>query len=583
MADKTTSSKEHRRDSSTGSGRVYERSNSFAQINKMKILERNSGQIRKSIFMDYEYDLGDGAGADEVEEHLKSSDNQREGVQPSVLEEEGPETEEKKSGEEKTVKESETEKELKANALEKKKLSDYLVEMNWRYKPDGTFRAKFADLNFQPSISIFDRDAAYGSEFYGFYVAFWFIVAMFVLNILVKYYIEHGSIFKSRIFNIMMEDIWKVGLTDLLMYISSYFPLILHKAVKAGIIRWRNTGRILESIYECGFMWAFLIFSFNQNYPWIAKIFLMLHSVVFLMKIHSFAFYNGYMWDISNELEASKGYLKKHDNLEPKVQQGLMKSVNFCTFELETQAQKIKFPENLTYNNFFEYSMFPTLVYEVSYPRTERIRWGYLFGKVAGIFGVIFIMVAVAQNNVYPIVMKCLELRRTTTIITRLKEYPLILVEMIPPFLSLYMLTFFLIWELILNAIAELSRFADREFYRAWWNSTDWDHYSRDWNVPVHKFLLRHVYHSTISSFHVSKTTATLVTFLLSSLIHEVAMYVLFKKVRFYLLTLQMLQLPLIQLMRTKLFKSSPVLANVFFWFGLVLGPTLLCTMYLVF
>ena len=301
------------------------------------------------------------------------------------------------------------------------------------------------------------------------------------------------------------------------------------------------------------------------------------------MKIHSFAFYNGYMWDVSGELEVSKGYLKKHDNLDPEVAQALQKSVNFCTFELETQAQKVRFPKNLTYKNFFEYSMFPTLVYEVSYPRTKRIRWGYLFGKVAGIFGVIFIMVAIAQNNMYPIVMRCLELRRTAPIITRLKEYPLILVEMIPSFLSMYMLTFFLIWELILNAIAELSRFADREFYKEWWNSVDWDQYSRDWNVPVHKFLLRHVYHSTISSFHVSKTTATLVTFFLSSLIHEVAMYVIFKKVRFYLLSLQMFQLPLIQIMRSKVFKKYPVLANVFFWDGIVLGPTLLCTMYLVF
>ncbi|VUG17782.1 ARE2 [Brettanomyces bruxellensis] len=581
MVDQIAKNGRHRT-SGSSLEQVHERSSSFSQIDKMKILQRNTGQTRKSIFMDDEYDLSDATGTDDGDETSTINRSKRKNV-PNTL---GGKELKTREGE---LKENETQKETKAkgkaeeSVVEKKELSNYLLNMNWRYKPDGSFRAKFADLNFQPRISIIDRDAAYGSEFYGFYVAFWFVVGMFVLNILVKYYNEHGSIFRSRIFNIMMEDLWKVGLTDLLMYFCSYFPLFIHKAIKAGFIKWRNTGRVLESIYECGFMWAFLIISFNQDYPWIAKIFLMLHSVVFLMKIHSFAFYNGYMWDVTGELEVSKGYLKKHDNLDPEVAQALQKSVNFCTFELETQAQKVQFPKNLTYKNFFEYSMFPTLVYEVSYPRTKRIRWGYFFGKAAGIFGVIFIMVAIAQNNMYPIVMRCLELRRTAPIMTRLKEYPLILVEMIPPFLSMYMLTFFLIWELILNAIAELSRFADREFYKEWWNSVDWDQYSRDWNVPVHKFLLRHVYHSTISSFHVSKTTATLVTFFLSSLIHEVAMYVIFKKVRFYLLSLQMFQLPLVQIMRSKFFKKYPVLANVFFWDGIVLGPTLLCTMYLVF
>ncbi len=581
MVDQIAKNGRHRT-SGSSLEQVHERSSSFSQIDKMKILQRNTGQTRKSIFMDDEYDLSDATGTDEGEETSTINRSKRKNA-PTALEGEELKSREGKLKENETLKETKANGKAEASVVEKKELSNYLLNMNWRYKPDGSFRAKFADLNFQPRISIIDRDAAYGSEFYGFYVAFWFVVGMFVLNILVKYYNEHGSIFRSKIFNIMMEDLWKVGLTDLLMYFCSYFPLFIHKAIRAGFIKWRNTGRVLESIYECGFMWAFLILSFDQDFPWIAKIFLMLHSVVFLMKIHSFAFYNGYMWDVSGELEVSKGYLKKHDNLDPEVAQALQKSVNFCTFELETQAQKVRFPKNLTYKNFFEYSMFPTLVYEVSYPRTKRIRWGYLFGKVAGIFGVIFIMVAIAQNNMYPIVMRCLELRRTAPIITRLKEYPLILVEMIPSFLSMYMLTFFLIWELILNAIAELSRFADREFYKEWWNSVDWDQYSRDWNVPVHKFLLRHVYHSTISSFHVSKTTATLVTFFLSSLIHEVAMYVIFKKVRFYLLSLQMFQLPLIQIMRSKVFKKYPVLANVFFWDGIVLGPTLLCTMYLVF
>jgi sterol O-acyltransferase len=54
-----------------------------------------------------------------------------------------------------------------------------------------------------------------------------------------------------------------------------------------------------------------------------------------------------------------------------------------------------------------------------------------------------------------------------------------------------------------LNALAEITRFADRGFYADWWNSVSWDQFSRDWNRPVYNFLLRHVYHSSISPVRV--------------------------------------------------------------------------------
>lgn len=60
----------------------------------------------------------------------------------------------------------------------------------------------------------------------------------------------------------------------------------------------------------------------------------------------------------------------------------------------------------------------------------------------------------------------------------------------------------------------------------------------------MHVFLLRHVYHSSISSMKVNKHTATLITFFMSACIHELVMWCLFKKLRGYLLILQMCQLP---------------------------------------
>jgi sterol O-acyltransferase len=131
-----------------------------------------------------------------------------------------------------------------------------------------------------------------------------------------------------------------------------------------------------------------------------------------------------------------------------------------------------------------------------------------------------------------------------------------------------------------------------------WWNSISFDEFSRKWNRPVHTFLLRHVYATTISSYKFSKFSAAFVTFLLSALVHELVMAVVTKKVRMYLFVLQvrcpflslhrsfpfsfpphhllsndltipspardsqMAQLPLIMLGRARIFKRHPALGN---------------------
>jgi sterol O-acyltransferase len=142
--------------------------------------------------------------------------------------------------------------------------------------------------------------------------------------------------------------------------------------------------------------------------------------------------------------------------------------------------------------------------------------------------------------------------------------------------------TWYVIWECILNLLAEVTYFADRGFYADWWNSISWDQFARDWNRPVHNFLLRHVYHSSISSMKVNKYTATLITFFLSACVHELVMWCLFKKLRGYLLILQMSQLPLVQLSRSRFLRGRATLGNLIFWIGIFTGPSLLCSLYLI-
>lgn len=70
----------------------------------------------------------------------------------------------------------------------------------------------------------------------------------------------------------------------------------------------------------------------------------------------------------------------------------------------------------------------------------------------------------------------------------------------------------------------------DSTTYR--WNSTSWDEFARKWNKPVHTFLLRHVYTSTMTNYQLSRQSATFVTFLLSAAVHELVMVIVTKKFR---------------------------------------------------
>ncbi|SCV03979.1 LAME_0H14774g1_1 [Lachancea meyersii CBS 8951] len=426
-------------------------------------------------------------------------------------------------------------------------------------------------------------------NFSGFYVLFWMIVAFIVLRVGVDYYVTHdGDLWQSEILKFMTTDLISVALIDLVMYLCIYFVLFVHLAVKHEWISWKRTGRYLTYSYEIGFLLTFLYVAETvMQFHWVAKIFLFLHSLVLLMKMHSFASYNGYLWEILRELEFSKSALAKTKDaaIEDNFKRVLEKSCEFCQFELDLQSTKVKFPTNITVKSFFEYSMFPTLVYQVEYPRTEKIRWSYVFEKLCAIFGVILVMMIIAQFFMYPIALRAMAVRDIGMPIfwERILEWLYLLLKLVPSFIIMYLMVWYLIWDAILNCIAELTRFGDRYFYGDWWNCVSWDEFSRQWNVPVHKFLLRHVYHSSISFLHLNKMQATLMTFLLSSVVHELAMYVLFRKLRFYLFFLQMAQIPLVQLGNSKFLKSKKILGNAIFWLGICTGPSLMCTLYLTF
>ncbi|KAF7549012.1 hypothetical protein G7Z17_g6697 [Cylindrodendrum hubeiense] len=130
------------------------------------------------------------------------------------------------------------------------------------------------------------------------------------------------------------------------------------------------------------------------------------------------------------------------------------------------------YPNNLTFLNHYKWIPLPTLVYELEYPQSDSISWSYVAEKLAAMVGVLFVMIQVSQYSIYPVVMETLEMKHAgVPLAARFQQFPWLLSELIFPFMMEYLLVWYLIWETILNILAELTYFADRSFYDAWWNS----------------------------------------------------------------------------------------------------------------
>ena len=94
--------------------------------------------------------------------------------------------------------------------------------------------------------------------------------------------------------------------------------------------------------------------------------------------------------------------------------------------------------------------------------------------------------------------------------------------------------------------------------------------FSREWNIPVHNFLRRHVYGASLP--YLSRNGATALTFFVSALLHELIMGCITKKLRGYGFVAMMLQIPIVGMQRSRLFRGRELFQNVMFWISMISG-----------
>ena len=415
---------------------------------------------------------------------------------------------------------------------------------------------------------------------------------------------ETGFPLRIQVYRLLSRNVVSLGIADLLMVTSTSISLPLHRLFRSssGLLQWRKGGFWIQSIFEIVWLTVWVECPFVLQWTWTAQVFFALHTLTFMMKMHSYAYYNGHLSETERRLreldrpegaslEAAVKYpsspsrlreLMSDENSETELEKEAIAQLRAdLAAELTSPLGQVTYPQNLTISNYCDYVLCPTLCYELEYPRTSHIRWSELAFKTSAVFGCIFLMCLISEEFISPVLADAaIRLRHWPTV----EDKALILAETISlllfPFMITFLLVFLVIWEYLLGAFAEITCFADRHFYSDWWNSSDWLEFSREWNVPVYHFLRRHVYFASKAYF--SNTIAMTITFLISAGGHELIMGCITKKLRGYGFVAMMLQLPIVALQRTKYVRGRWVFNNACFWASIILGLSAMCSLYVL-
>uniref|UniRef100_F7C164 O-acyltransferase n=2 Tax=Monodelphis domestica TaxID=13616 RepID=F7C164_MONDO len=232
----------------------------------------------------------------------------------------------------------------------------------------------------------------------------------------------------------------------------------------------------------------------------------------------------------------------------------------------------VKYPANLTYQDLYYFLFAPTLCYELNFPRSPRIRKRFLLRRLFEMLFFTQLLVGLIQQWMVPTIQNSMKPFRDmdySRIIERL-------LKLAVPNHFIWLIFFYWFFHSCLNALAELMQFGDREFYRDWWNSESVTYFWQNWNIPVHKWCLRHFYKPALR-MGVSKWMAKTGVFLASAFFHEYLVSVPLRMFRLWSFTGMMAQIPLAWIVGRFLQGNY---GNAAVWLSLIIGQPVAVLMY---
>uniref|UniRef100_A0A8C7M9P0 O-acyltransferase n=1 Tax=Oncorhynchus kisutch TaxID=8019 RepID=A0A8C7M9P0_ONCKI len=234
----------------------------------------------------------------------------------------------------------------------------------------------------------------------------------------------------------------------------------------------------------------------------------------------------------------------------------------------------VSYPGNLTHRDIYYFVFAPTLCYELNFPRSPRIRKSFLLRRL---FEMVRSKIISGKQSKYehPLSVGLLFMYPLWQDMDFSRMMERMLKLAVPNHL-IWLIFFYWFFHSSMNFVAELMQFGDREFYRDWWNSETVTYFWSNWNIPVHKWCLRHFY-KPIMRRGVNKWVAQTAVFLVSAFFHEYLVSVPLKMFRLWAFMGMMSQIPLAWFVGRFLRGNH---GNAAVWISLIIGQPVAVLMY---
>ncbi|XP_029174994.1 diacylglycerol O-acyltransferase 1 isoform X2 [Nylanderia fulva] len=302
----------------------------------------------------------------------------------------------------------------------------------------------------------------------------------------------------------------------------------------------------------------------------------MLYAILFL-KLWSYIQVN--MWcRLSSRKKTTQGRMRRQlscNNLQSSSIKQSTSDVNDFEQRSDHGNALVQYPDNLNLGDLYYYILAPTLCYELNFPRTQRIRKRFLIKRILEVVVGSQVVMSLFQQWMIPSVKNSL-IPFSNMDVAKASER---LLKLAIPNHLVWLCFFYLTFHSLFNLMGELLHFADRNFYCDWWNANNIDTFWRTWNMPVHRWAVRHLYIPIVEMGY-SKTTASVTVFFISAFFHEYLVSVPLKTFKIWAFMGMMGQIPLSVLSKMAERYCGARWGNIVVWASLIIGQPLCIMMY---
>lgn len=388
------------------------------------------------------------------------------------------------------------------------------------------------------------------------------------LRLVVENYMKYGIIRSVYQLGFSRADLQVTALLTAAIPCHLFFSLLVERfaiatlrkeKLRSTIIERQHLWRLFAALHFVNAALAFCITSFTVYYrvfnPLLGT-YCEVHSIVLGLKVVSYALTNRDLRD---------AYLTESKDGKTEFP------------PIPDIYKEVPYPQNLTVGNLVYFWWAPTLVYQPAYPRSPRIRPMFLLRQVLELIGTIVCIMFLSGQYALPILKGTLEHVNEWSWVAMGER----LMKLATVSIVIWLLGFFALFQSALNILAELMRFADREFYQDWWNCESVGSYWKLWNKPVNNYFVRHLYIPLLKLGWPQFASSTMV-FVVSAVLHEVMVGIPTHNVIGVAFLSMIMQIPL-AFATAPLEKMGPLgatMGNCIFWLSFFLGQPLGAMLY---